>query len=119
MRGNPKAVARMAALAPQDCAVSVISAYELLTGVAKCGQPQRERAKVQRLLSAVSVLVFDESAAEHAGQVRADLERAGKVSGPYDMLLAGHALSLKLSLATNNVAEFSRVSGLTLDDWLA
>jgi tRNA(fMet)-specific endonuclease VapC len=47
------------------------------------------------------------------------LEAAGQVCGPYDLLIAGHALSVGLSLATNNVAEFSRISGLQLEDWLA
>jgi tRNA(fMet)-specific endonuclease VapC len=119
MRGHEKALARMSALAPEDCAVSVITAYELYTGVAKCREPERERSKVQRLLAAVSMIPFDEAAAQRAATTRADLERIGKSCGPYDMLLAGHALSLGLSLATNNVGEFSRIEGLTVEDWLA
>ena len=50
--------------------------------------------------------------------VRAELEAAGQVCGPYDLLLAGHALALGLTLVTNNVREFSRVSGLGIEDWL-
>ena len=50
--------------------------------------------------------------------LRAELESAGQVCGPYDLLLAGHALALGLTLVTNNVREFSRVSGLVIEDWL-
>ena len=51
--------------------------------------------------------------------MRAELETAGQVCGPYDLLIAGLALSNGLSVATNNVAEFSRISGLQVEDWLA
>ena len=119
MRGRASAVSRLAAHAPGECAVSSVTAYELFTGVAKCIEPERESAKVTRLLSAVQVLPFDETAARRAASVRAELEAAGNVCGPYDLLLAGHALALGLTLATNNVREFSRVGGLVVEDWLA
>lgn len=119
MRGHPRAVARLAGMAPAACGVSVVSVYELFTGVEKCREPERERAKVLRLLPAVPVLPFDRAAAERSARVRADLERHGETCGPYDLLLAGHALGLGLRLATNNVREFARVEGLTVEDWLA
>lgn len=118
MRGHERAVARLAALSPDDCVVSAVVVYELFTGVEKCREPERERAKVLRMLSMVRVVAFDEAAAKRAAQVRAELERAGKVCGPYDLLLAGHALALGVSLATNNTAEFARVGGLQAEDWL-
>ncbi|HWB05996.1 MAG TPA: type II toxin-antitoxin system VapC family toxin [Verrucomicrobiales bacterium] len=117
MRGNPKVVARMEALSPDDCAVSVITAYELFTGIAKCREPARERAKVARLLSGVRVLTYSSEAAKETAALRADLEKTGRCIGPYDVLLAGHALSLGLCLATHNTGEFSRVSGLQFEDW--
>lgn len=119
MRGHASAVHRLAAHTPGECAVSAVTAYELFTGVAKCREPERERAKVARLLATVPVLPFDEAAALRAATVRAELEAAGNVCGPYDLLLAGHALALGLTLATNNLREFSRVSGLVVEDWLA
>ena len=119
MRGHEKAVARMAALAPGDCVVSVVTVYELFTGIAKCREPEREAAKVLRFLSEVRAVVLDEAAAKRAAQVRADLEKIGRTCGPYDLLLAGHSLSLGVGIATNNVDEFSRVDGLLVEDWLA
>ncbi|MEI7820932.1 MAG: PIN domain-containing protein [Verrucomicrobiota bacterium] len=118
MRGQASAVSRLKAKTPGDCVVSAVTAYELFTGIAKCREPERERTKVTRLLSAVQVLPFDEPAAQRAGNVRAELEAIGKVCGPYDLLLAGHALALGLTLITNNVREFSRVSGLVIENWV-
>jgi predicted nucleic acid-binding protein len=40
------------------------------------------------------------------------------VFGPYDILLAGQALARSLVLVTANTREFSRVPGLTLENWM-
>lgn len=37
--------------------------------------------------------------------------------GPNDMLIAAIALANDLTLVTHNTAEFSRVPGLSLEDW--
>ena len=50
--------------------------------------------------------------------IRAKLEAAGKPVGPLDTLIAAHALSLGVVLVTNNLREFRRVPGLTVEDWL-
>jgi tRNA(fMet)-specific endonuclease VapC len=50
--------------------------------------------------------------------LRASPEKAGTPIGPLDMLIAGHALSLNLTLVTNNVREFNRVEGLRVDNWI-
>lgn len=118
MKGREKAVHRLQQFQPSDCTISTVTSYELLTGVLKCQNPVREREKVLRLMTVVRVLPFDEAAAAKAAEVRAHLESIGKVSGPYDMLLAGHALSQGLSVATSNVSEFSRIPGLRIEDWL-
>ena len=119
MKGREKAVQRLQQFQPADCTISTVTSYELLTGVLKCQNPVREREKVLRMMAVVRVLPFDEAAAAKAAEVRAHLESIGKVSGPYDMLLAGHALSQGLSVATSNVSEFSRIPGLRVEDWLA
>lgn len=119
MKGHEKAAQRLMGLKPSDCAVSTVTCHELFTGVFKCQNPGRERQKVLRLLAVVQVLPFDEAAATKAAEIRAHLESIGKVCGPYDMLLAGHALSRQLRIATGNVGEFSRVPNLPVEDWLA
>ncbi|MBY0524558.1 MAG: hypothetical protein K2R98_14230 [Gemmataceae bacterium] len=51
MRHNAQVVARMAAVAPGDCAISTITTYELYTGVEKSADPVQEIAKVKLLLA--------------------------------------------------------------------
>lgn len=66
----------------------------------------------------LEVLDYDSQAAEHSGQLRAELARAGTPIGPFDQLIAGHARARGLVLVTNNVREFQRVPGLRNEDWL-
>jgi tRNA(fMet)-specific endonuclease VapC len=118
MRGHPVAVQRMAAVAPGDCAISTVTAYELYTGVEKCPKPAQERSKVELLLTTVWEMPFDADAAREAARLRALLESQGQAIGSYDVLLAGQALARSLALVTANTREFSRVPGLTLENWL-
>ena len=104
--------------APRECAISTITGYELYTGVEKCSKPARERAKVDLLLQTVNQIAFESGAAKEAARIRAILEAQGQPIGPYDILLAGQALVSSLILVTANTREFSRVPGLTLEDWL-
>jgi tRNA(fMet)-specific endonuclease VapC len=50
--------------------------------------------------------------------VRAELEVKGKLIGPYDMMIAGHARSQGLMLITNNIREFKKVEGLRVENWV-
>jgi tRNA(fMet)-specific endonuclease VapC len=117
MRSHPTAVRRMAAVPPGECAISTVTGYELYTGVEKCSQTAKERAKVDLLLRTVHQMAFELGAAKEAVRVRALLESQGQPIGPYDVLLAGQALADSWILVTANTREFSRVPGLTLEDW--
>jgi tRNA(fMet)-specific endonuclease VapC len=99
--------------------ISSIVLYELLYGAEKSARPDRNRVAVEQFVARLDVLEFDGSAAAHAGEIRADLERKGKVIGGYDLLIAGHARSRGLILVTANLDEFKRVAGLRSEDWLS
>jgi tRNA(fMet)-specific endonuclease VapC len=99
--------------------ISTVTLGELLHGAAKSAQPAEKRREVDRLTSRLGVLPFDEDAAAHFGDIRADLERRGMVIGPYDLMIAGHARSRGLIVVTGNLGEFTRVDGLRCEDWLA
>jgi tRNA(fMet)-specific endonuclease VapC len=117
MRNHPLVVQKMTAQSPEACAISTITGYELYTGVAKCANPVKEHSKVDRLLAVVSELSFDADAAREAARIRGTLECQGKMIGPYDVLLAGHAVAAGLTLVTDNSAEFTRVPGLRVENW--
>lgn len=98
--------------------VSVITAAELRYGCARKGSA-RLLAQVEAILAALEVLPFDVPADADYGGIRAELEAAGKTIGPNDLLIAAHAYGLGVTLVTANVAEFGRVRGLAIENWLA
>jgi tRNA(fMet)-specific endonuclease VapC len=117
MRGTVTVVEAMTRHDPTDLALSSITSYELYTGVEKCADPFRERAKVDLLLSTLNQLAFDPAAALRAAKIRAALESRGEIIGPYDVLIVGHAMSQRLILVSANTNKFARVAGLAHENW--
>jgi tRNA(fMet)-specific endonuclease VapC len=98
--------------------VSSVVAFELWYGVAKSARPALNTQRLETFLSGpVIVLPFEEEDSRVAGSIRAGLEVSGKPIGAYDVLIAGQALARQLTLVTANVSEFSRVKGLSWQDW--
>ena len=101
----------------QQLCISSITLAELMHGVEKSSQPERNLRNVEDFISRLDVLYYNNEAAMHYGDIRADLERKGTPIGVNDLHIAGHARSRGLVLVTNNTKEFERVEGLRIDDW--
>lgn len=102
---------------PDEMCISSITYAELMHGVEKSQAVERNRMAITLFLSAITILPFNQYAAEEYGKVRAELERKGTPIGPMDMLIAGHARAEELVLVTNNTREFFRVENLEVEDW--
>ncbi len=113
----PQVLDRFRREAIGDIGVSAITAAELAYGVAKSGSA-RNRAALEKFLAPLEIAQFDAPAFWHYGEIRARLERRGKPIGALDTLIAAHALALGTTLVTNNEAEFSRVDGLRIENWV-
>jgi tRNA(fMet)-specific endonuclease VapC len=117
LRGHLRVCARMAETSPAECAISTVTAFELMVGVRRCAQPEKEMKKLQRFIGVIEVLALDESAASEAARIRHELESNGEKIGPYDLLIAGQAVGGGRTLVTSNTREFSRIASLPLLDW--
>ncbi len=102
---------------PRDIGIPSIVLYELEVGLGKSKAPAKRRKQLQTLVSLITVVPFDEQAAECAARIRATLEKSGTPIGPIDNLIAGTALATKATLVTHNIYEFRRIKGLDLVDW--
>jgi tRNA(fMet)-specific endonuclease VapC len=103
-------------LTEQLC-VSSITLGELHYGAEKSARRLENLQAIEHFVARLDVLPFGAKAAAHYGQVRAELERAGKPIGPHDMLIGAHARSEGLVVVTNNTREFGRISGLRVENW--
>ncbi len=96
---------------------SIIVAAELRYGAAKKGS-QRLATQLEAVLGALDVLPFEAPADKVYGMLRAQLEQAGKPIGANDLLIAAQAVTLGLTIVTDNSREFGRVEGLACENWL-
>lgn len=113
----PKVLARFQTLSLSDIGVSSITVAELEYGACKSQQQEKNRNALMQFLIPLEIVEFDHSAAAVYGAIRSNLERRGLVIGAMDMLIAAHALSLGVTLISNNVREFSRIANLSLENW--
>lgn len=104
-------------LAEQLC-ISSITLGELHYGAEKSARRAENLRAIQHFVARLEVLPFADRAAAHYGQVRAELERAGKPCGPHDMQIGGHARSEGLIVVTNNMREFTRMPGVRAENWI-
>ena len=116
---NPsgKVARKIADIGDDGLCISIIVAAELRYGCAKRGSAALSR-QVEAVLSALDIMPLDVPADADYGEVRNRLARAGAMIGPNDLLIAAHAIALRLPLVTGNVSEFSRVHGLAVENWL-
>lgn len=103
----------------RDICISAITYGELEYGVEKSAYPYQNRTALRQVLAGVPILDFDWAAAEHFGNIFAQLERRGQRIGDRDMLIAAHARAMGYTLVTNNLREFAQVEGLIVEDWLS
>ena len=116
---NPdsKVLAKLDAHEGEICISSIVF-HELIHGADKSRRPEHHRQRIADFVDGLDLIEFDAAAADHSGNIHAVLAKAGAVIGAYDMLIAGHARSLGLTVVTSNMREFERVEGLRCEDWL-
>jgi tRNA(fMet)-specific endonuclease VapC len=112
------AIARRILGAGEDCvAISTIVAGEIMFGLAKNPTPAL-LARIDGFLQRIAVIPLERDVAAAYAETRADLERRGRPIGANDLWIAAHARALDLTLITANTGEFSRVKGLSVENWL-
>lgn len=108
---------RVEASEPGSLAISSVVAHELYFGAYRSEKVAFNLETLRLLFADLAILDFDREDARVAGEIRAELKRRGTPIGPYDTLIAGQARARNLMLVTNNTGEFSRISGLRIEDW--
>ena len=117
-RKPPEVLRRFAAYTVGDLGVSSITSAELCYGAAKSDRSIQNQQALEQFLLPLIIAPFDDMAAQAYGRLRATLERKGMPIRALDTLIAAHALSLSIPLVTNNVAKFSRVPNLDVENWV-
>ena len=102
--------------APELC-TSIVVQCELAFGLKK--RPSaRLQAALNAQLAGLIVLPLDEAVVTHYASLRTQLEARETPIGPNDALIAARALAVDATLVSGD-AEFLRVPGLRVENWLA
>ena len=100
-----------------DLCVSAITLAELLYGAIRARSARIERS-IFDFVRRIDVMPFDDACAVRYAHIASDLSARGERIGELDTMIAAHALSLNLTLVTNNVRHFTRVQDLRVENWL-
>jgi tRNA(fMet)-specific endonuclease VapC len=116
-------VARVAACAPDDLVITVLSVEEQLSGwyrlLRRAQKPERLAKVYDRLTNAVRslsrlpILSFSEAAIIRAKSLEASKLNVRKM----DLCIAAIALEHQAIVVTRNVRDFQRVPNLAVEDW--
>lgn len=117
MKNQPEQVARrFAQCYVGDVVMSAITYAELEYGVAVSADPERDRASLTALVADIPVAPFDAAAGMAYGPIR--LATRDSKQDHLDKLIAAHAVSLGVTLVTNNTRDFTKYPGLSIENWL-
>lgn len=114
----PAVKARFDRLKPGQVVMSVITYGELYYGATKSSERARALMQLEQLVQDIPVESLDSLAARAYGEIRGTLEKQGRLIGNTDLWIGAHAMSLDVTLATNNEREFTRIAGLSVENWV-
>jgi tRNA(fMet)-specific endonuclease VapC len=113
----PEVKARFDRLKPGQLVMSAITYGELYYGAIKSNQRARALRLIDALVQDIPVEDLNSRAAQAYGEIRASLEKRGRLIGKNDLWIGAHAMALDVTLATNNEREFKRITGLAVENW--
>lgn len=109
---------RLATLDTWQWCISSVTWSELCFGAALRPDSNKLARLIHEFGRTARILPWDGHAAEHHGRLRASLRQTGQPIGHFDEMIAAHALSIGAILVTDNTRHFSRISGLSCENWL-
>lgn len=119
LKNHPASVkARFDEVESDALTISTVVLAELYYGAARHPKGIAIRRDIDDFTSRLSVLQWDEAAADHYGAIRAALEKDGTPIGAMDMMIAAHARSQAATLVSNNTRHFEKVPGLLIANWV-
>ncbi len=117
LRDDSKVLARLLKLPMSHWGISSLTACELERVAVRATRPDVAE-QTSSFVDLANVLPFRSAEAKLAATVELGLRKNGTPNGLVDTLLAAHAISLGLTLVTNNTEHFKDVPGLKLENWL-
>jgi tRNA(fMet)-specific endonuclease VapC len=117
LKGNQQVMDNLAGHSDAPKAISVITFGELVFGARKSQRVQGNLAKVYRVREIFPIVDITPAIMECFGELKSDLEKSGTSVADLDLMIGATALTIGYIVVTNNVAHFSRIPGLSVENW--
>ncbi|MFA5922921.1 MAG: type II toxin-antitoxin system VapC family toxin [Methylococcaceae bacterium] len=114
----PEVLARFQQIQLKQLHIPTITLFELYFCIEKNNSQQRNLSALENFIAPLTIVEFTLDAAKKAAKIRNNLQKQGTPIGAYDIQIAAIAISLNMTLLTNNTREFERVKGLKLENWV-
>ena len=118
LRRHPTVRARFGEHIEHGIAVSAVTLAELLYGAACSSKVEDNQQVINNWIEGVTVLDVTPSVAQTFADIKATLRKEGNLIEDFDLLIGATAISLGLTLVTNNHNHFARIPGIALESWL-
>ncbi len=115
----PEVLEKFSTLKVGSVGMSLVTHGELLYGAYRSQNSKKAQNILDELVSMISVIPIAKVVAHHYAKIRADLLSKAQLIGNNDLWIAAHVRSLNKILVTNNMKEFERVQGLSVENWCA
>ena len=117
-RRNLKLWERLRRYCVGEVGISTVTYGELRFRVENSASPQENIERLERFLLPLEIVPFDAAAGVYYGRLRIQFQQSGLMISNNDLLIASHALSLNVAIATNNMREFSHIPNLQVEQWM-
>lgn len=114
----PKLLEKLLSKHPNDIKIPAIVKAELIYGAQKSERKKKNEEVIRKFLLPFEIIAFGDKQSEIYGNIRADLEKKGKIIGPNNLLIASIVLSEDGILVTNNEKELKKVKELKIENWV-
>jgi len=116
-KGMGKVAQILLSKSPKLIGIPAIVIFELEVGIGKSTSPQKRINQLQEITSLIKIMPFSDTEAKTSASIKVKLDKKGTPLGPYDLLIAGTALTHNAVLVTHNTKEFGRIEDLQIEDW--
>jgi tRNA(fMet)-specific endonuclease VapC len=99
-------------------AISFMTAAELFYEASKSNHVSTNTEIIEKFLLTVVIIQSDRAIVRRYGQLKARLELAGMALADADLLIAATAIEKCEKLITGNIKHYSRITQLSIENWL-
>jgi tRNA(fMet)-specific endonuclease VapC len=97
--------------------IYVITYGELIFGAKKSKSREKNLATVYRIGELFPIIELTKGIIETFGEIKATMQKSGKIVEDFDLLIGSTALYLNYTLVTNNEKHFSLIPGIKIENW--